>query len=159
MNDISGMSDAHARARQRDKEYEDARNNALAHVESILEGMTAAKTLEEETAESVEYDGETYTCEYELQDRMQERALSVEIRTEWHVPGSKADGIDPGEYRIVLTFGGPSLEVRGNLNGYNEPDTATVYYRDAWLPERALPLDAERAGAILDFAQIFYYGE
>ena len=143
----------------RDKEYEDARNNALAHVESILEGMTAIGVLSDETAESVEYEGETYTCEYELQERIRERVLSVEIRTEWHVPGSKADGIDPGEYRITLTFGGPSLEVRGDLSGYNEPNSATVYYRDAFLPERALPLDAERAGAVLDFAQIFYYGE
>ena len=143
--------------------------NAKAHADSISEGIEALRILQEGEAERVEYDGEAFTDENRLREQMQESALSVEIRTEWHCPGDQADGIDPGEYRIVLTAGGPACRIVGDLSAFCNPSNATIQWQDWGTPWTGVDLCDEgdinldkhdrREAAILEFAQLFYFGE
>ena len=51
-------------------------SNAKAHANSISKGIEALRILQEGEAETVEYDGEDFTDENSLRERMQESALS-----------------------------------------------------------------------------------
>jgi hypothetical protein len=85
-------------------------------------------------------------------------ALSVEVRTDWHVPG--ADNMaKPDEYKILLCWGGPEVQIIGDLNAHNEPVTAFLEYRD-WLKTWATyPLTEEEKQTVIKYAQQYYYDE
>jgi hypothetical protein len=85
-----------------------------------------------------------------------EAPLSVEVRSSWHDPVRVAVS---AEYQILLSFGGPSVRITGDLDGYAQPDTARLEYQDWGTPWTAHPLTAEEAEDVLTFAQQFHYGE
>src|SRR4051794_40445173 len=65
----------------------------------------------------------------EARDAITDDALSVEVRTDWHAPG--ADNMaKPDEYKILLCWGGPAVQILGTLDGYNQPDSARLQYQD-----------------------------
>jgi hypothetical protein len=85
-------------------------------------------------------------------------ALSVEVRTDWHVPG--ADNMaKPDEYKILLCWGGPEVQIIGDLNVHNEPVTAFLEYRD-WLKTwETYPLTGTEERTLMKYAQQFYFDE
>lgn len=88
--------------------------------------------------------------------RIHEDALSVEVRSDWHVPG----GDDaPAEFRIVLCTGGPHVEMRGELNEHGEPVRAWLAYNDWFKPMTERPNRPGDEEALLAYAACFYYGE
>ena len=88
--------------------------------------------------------------------RIHEDALSVEVRSDWHVPG----GDDaPAEFRIVLCTGGPHVEMRGELNEHGEPESAALYYADWSTPLTERPNRPGDKAALLAYAACFYFGE
>lgn len=103
-----------------------------------------------------------YLSADDARQRIHEDALSVQVRSGWHSPGESAD---PEEYEILLCTGGPAVRIRGDLNSYNEPETAELEYQDWFTPWTALE-DAPRTmtpsdmrEALLTYARCFYYGE
>jgi hypothetical protein len=122
---------------------------ARAQLEYIVELLEAYDTVKDdvETLEKAEA-------------RIQENALSVEVRNGWRVAGTKCDD-DPDEYRICLCTGGPAVQIIGSLNIYGEPETATLEHQDwgeQWEPFVAFSNDAEWS-APLKYARHFYYGD
>ena len=85
-----------------------------------------------------------------------ESALSVEVRSDWHAPGTDPD-IDT-EYQILLCTGAPAVMIRGELNGYQRPETARLYYQDWFTPwtEYTDISESERE-AMLTYCQCFYF--
>ena len=59
-------------------------------------------------------------------------------------------------YTILLSWGGPSLRIYGELNEYNEPETAKLQYQDWFTGWEELPCNEE---VLLEYAKNFYYGE
>ena len=116
------------------EKHTDGRNNAIGHYESILAQLEGINILtdepckddeyEFESVDSIEYDADGNcksvtidgwpfdNCE-RLQDRILESALSVEVRSDWHLPIRTP--VPPEYYRIVLSCGGPHLELRAFL--------------------------------------------
>lgn len=93
-----------------------------------------------------------------IEDAMREAPLSVEIRSGWREPGDGAS-LDPDEFRILLSTGGPALRVMGELN-HGEPSRCWFEMQDWGTPwTRHFNRSAERASALLWFAGLFYYGE
>lgn len=90
-------------------------------------------------------------------------ALSVDVRSGWYSPGERDP--EPVEYQILLTTGGPSLRITGQLGGYGEPGTAHLEYQDwgtPWTryhPAHGEPLFDTHSVDILTFAQQFYFGD
>lgn len=91
----------------------------------------------------------------DAQQEIQESVLSVEVRSDWHVPGKGED--KPTEYLILLTTGGPSLRITGDLNQYQEPETAKLQWQDWGTPWNTIWEDVEE-DVLLRFAQQFCFG-
>lgn len=93
-----------------------------------------------------------------IADAMREAPLSVEIRDGWREPGDGAS-LEPTEFRILLSTGGPALRIMGELN-HGEPSRCWLEHQDWGTPwARYFSRSAERASALLWFASLFYYGE
>lgn len=59
--------------------------------------------------------------EEEAREAIQNDALSVDVRSDWHAPGDKGDAM---EYRILLCTGGPAVQIIGELDQCNQPCNA-----------------------------------
>lgn len=73
---------------------------------------------------------EQYHDEDQAREAIAQDALSVEIRSDWHTPGSEGEA---GQYMILLCTGGPACRIVGDLNEYKEPETAK---EERWRIER-----------------------
>lgn len=89
-------------------------------------------------------------------DAILEDPLSVEVRSGWHTPGT-IDG--PSEYRILLCWGGPAVQIIGKLGEYREPITAELQYQDWFTDWQKLPITGDDEEVLLEYARRFYYGE
>lgn len=89
----------------------------------------------------------------DAEERIQETPLSVEVRSGW---GSYS-ALQAEEYRIVLCCGGPHVEIRGDLNQYQEPCSAVMLMQD-WGTQLTAYHQADE-DVLVQFAQKFYYGE
>lgn len=88
----------------------------------------------------------------DIQRQIDEMPLSVEVRTGWHTPGYD---IDAGEYRILLTWGGPFVQIIGDLTSFGEPESAALQCQDWLTGWETVPADEI---VLLDFARCFYFG-
>jgi hypothetical protein len=100
------------------------------------------------------YDGTNHDVVAEwIEDAMREAPLSVEVRSGWREPGDGAS-MEPDEFRILLSTGGPALRVMGELcNG--TPDRCWLEHQD-WGTPWTRWHDTDR-DALLWFAGLFYY--
>ena len=92
----------------------------------------------------------------EAERRIDESPLSVEIRSEWHTPGSKVSG---GQYKILLCTGGPAVQIVGELDEYSQPMDAKLQYQDWFTPWNDFSVSSADAEILLTFAGRFYYEE
>ena len=105
------------------------------------------------------YDGTNHADTAEaIEVRQRESILSLEVRSGWHVPGQPAE---PGDYMILLSWGGPALRITGELRGWPavavEPCGFQLEYQD-WGTPWTCYTDAD-ADALDWFTGLFYYGE
>ena len=91
----------------------------------------------------------------EARARIQEDALSVEVRSGWtpaqDVPFSAA------EFRIILCTGGPHVEIRGELDDNGTPCRAWLQYQD-WGTPMTQFFNVEQS-TLLEYCSQFYFGE
>ena len=123
---------------------EHARRNAASHIESIralwIAYRVATCEAELEDYENTDEAGGILSdcdgSEEEVLERVYEYPLSVDLRGGWYPLGDPA-AVEPEEYRIILTCGGPSLELRGDVGHRAGPvGHPKVCYADAWQGER-----------------------
>lgn len=86
--------------------------------------------------------------------RIQEDPLSVEVRSGWDVVGGD---LSASEFRIVLCTGGPHVEIRGELDQYQQPCRAWMQYQD-WGTPMTQYFDVSQS-TLLAYCQEFYFGE
>lgn len=63
------------------------------------------------------------TDQDDARQRIAEDALSIEVRGDWRTPGEEAQVV-PSEFKILLTTGGPAVQIRGELDDYGQPSRA-----------------------------------
>lgn len=89
-----------------------------------------------------------------VRQEIQEAPLSLAVRSLWVEPGAP---MEPGQFCILLTTGGPGLRIVGDLGHYGCPECSRLEYQDwgaAWreyLPAESAVLDA--------WAAQFYWGD
>lgn len=96
------------------------------------------------------------------QSRIYEAPLSVLVRGGWYPPGAPKDAPDrmPEEYEILLTTGGPALQLTGKLDDNGEPDEwPRLEYQDWGIPWTEFLPAREHREALQIFARQFYYGD
>lgn len=107
----------------------------------------------DEAAELAELEAAAGECADadEARQRIEEDALSVEVRSGWQTPG---EDLQPEEFRIVLCTGGPHVEIVGGLNRHNEPESVRILYHN-WGESGEL-FDFDR-DAVLAYAACFFF--
>ena len=144
------------------KEQNHAQQNAEGHAESMLDMYRAFRLLED-GGRSVELDGDEYTDADAIREQAQETALDVSVRGPWHTPGDK-DGMKPDAFRILLTTGGPALQLVGELNEHGEPDADSAGFEiqdwgTPWTEYRpAADAQDDWSEALTWFLGCFYFG-
>jgi hypothetical protein len=130
-----------------------AKESAQATVENIVELMNLWDEVEKHDIETatVEYDGEQLTRD-QLQDRITELPLSLQVRSGWHTPGEAESS---REYELLMSTGGPGVRIVGDLNNYGEAETARVEYQDWGTPWTEYRPSTEDEKDVLAFAQQF----
>ena len=130
--------------------YEHARANARNWYNSIVEMVEALAQAD------ANRDGRAQDS---ARDAITESVRSVEVRRPWQCAGGEIE--PPAEYRILLTTGGPALQLVGDLNEYGEPETAELRMWDWGVPWQAWGPEAPTAAGetLLTFARCFYFGE
>ena len=93
-----------------------------------------------------------------IEERQRESILSLEVRSGWHAPGQPPE---PGDYMILLSWGGPALRITGELRGAYacgiEPCGFQLEHQH-WGTPWTCYTDAD-ADALDWFTGLFYYGE
>lgn len=119
----------------------DAREQAAAQYESILEMVTALKdsNYPDEAMEDIQND-----------------PLSVEVRSDWEQVG---ETLTPTEFRILLCTGGPAVQIRGELDDYKQPRRAWIEYQDWGTPWTEYYSAEVSQDVLLTYCNQFWYGE
>ena len=91
----------------------------------------------------------------EAERRIDEAPLSVEVRSEWHTPGSKVSG---GQYKILLCTGGPAVRIVGELND-GQPENPRLQYQDWFTPWTDYRCASAETETLLIYCRQFYFGE
>jgi len=117
--------------------------------QAILDGLCLSGTV------ATDEEREQYHDENEAREAMNEDPLSVEVRSDWHVPG-RDEGAT--EYLILLCTGGPACRIIGDLDQHNEPETAKLQYQDWFTPWKDYT-EQSNEEALLIYARCFYFGE
>lgn len=142
-----------------------AEENAKAWLENILEMVSALKAFEDDDRDDetpVTIDGDVMNSRDDVEERIQESPLSVQVRGGWHSVGETA--VDE-EFEILLSTGGPALRIIGELGEYNQPERPRLQYQDWGTPwtEYIIPFDDpqhdEKREALERFCQTFYFGD
>ena len=103
-----------------------------------------------------DYDVDESDCNRDVIDDviwqfLQAEALSCEVRSSWYSAGDEAP--QPSEFRIWLTFGGPSCWIRGEFAGYGV-DVETLQLCFSWASiEHTLPLSQDATDALAWFCE------
>jgi hypothetical protein len=123
------------------------KSQAKAQLSSIIEMVQALEEAEEKDDDKAREEAET---------TIQEDALSVEVRSDWHEPGRETD--KPTEYMILLCTGGPAVQIVGRLSKHGEPESAMLQYQDWGTPWTEYRMDSDEEAAVVRYAQCFYFG-
>ena len=124
---------------------------ALDYIIEMISCLDLAQHGEDATweGEPIDEDG--------MREIIEQDALSVEVRnTDWRTPGDEAD--KPDEYRILLAWGGPAVQITGDLSEYGEPETAIIQYQDWFTGWATLDTTDDEDEVMLRYAQYFYSG-
>jgi hypothetical protein len=95
-----------------------------------------------------------------IEEIVHEMPLSIEVRSDWYSQFTTAD-TKPSEFRILLSTGGPAVQIIGELSEHGEPECIKIQYQDWFLPWKALPIfdDINVEKALDWFCSRFYFGE
>lgn len=93
----------------------------------------------------------------EVEERIHEYPLEVSIREGWKAPGGEPySGVD---YKILLSTGGPASRIIGELDQWNQPESARLEHQDWFTLWERLQISGEDEQVLVKFAQCFYFGE
>ena len=140
---------------QKTKEKNYALQNAIGHIESIVEDYENFNYIESLNV----------TCDedYEKQEKIKENilnsALSIEFRSGWYSSPESIADLSPEEFKILLTWGGPALRVIGELNQYKEPENVKMQYQDWGTCWTDFEITENQQEALNWFCNCFYFGE
>ena len=82
--------------------------------------------------------------------------LCLEVRGAWHTPAA-FDACAPYEYKILLCWGGPAVQIIGTLDAYNQPDSARLQYQDWFTEWTDYPLTHGAEETLIKYAREFSF--
>ena len=139
--------------------------NARGQLETIKELYREFKKQEDLEAWDCGSNVYNWTSEG-IREKAQDEALSVEFRSGW---SSNLESMEPEEFKILLSTGGPACQIIGKLDQYKQPTDIEIQYQDWGTPWEPLQLNSTYADespnitsdyeALEWFCNCFYFGE
>ena len=139
--------------------------NARGQLESIKELYREFKKQEDLEAWDCGSNVYNWTTEG-IREKAQDEALSVEFRSGW---SSNLENMEPEEFKILLSTGGPACQIIDKLDQYKQPTDIEIQYQDWGTPWEPLQLNSTYADkspnitsdyqALEWFCNCFYFGE
>ena len=140
-------------------------SNAKGQLETIKELYREFKKQEDLEAWDCGSNVYNWTTEG-IREKAQDEALSVEFRSGW---SSNLENMEPEEFKILLSTGGPACQIIGKLDQYKQPTDIEIQYQDWGTPWEPLQLNSTYADkspnitsdyqALEWFCNCFYFGE
>ena len=137
---------------QKTKEKNHALQNAIGHIESILEDYEKYVFYESCNVTTMEQEEEIE----QIRENILNSALSVEFRSGWN---SNPNQLEIEEFKILLTWGGPALRVIGDLNQYKEPENIKMQFQDWGTFWTDFKITENQQEALNWYCSCFYFGE
>jgi len=134
----------------------DGENEGMHALSLLLDAKDILNQWDDENAEelnTLEHEAGDCADEEDARNRIQEDALSVEVRSGW-TTSMHADDMTPEDFRIVLCTGGPHVEIMGELAG-GTPCSAWIQYQD-WGTPMTRFVDIEES-TLLAYCREFYF--
>ena len=94
----------------------------------------------------------------EAREAILDDPLTVEVRTDWHTV-SAVDAAKPTDYKILLCWGGPAVQIVGTLDRHNQPDSARLEHQDWFTEWTNYPLTDAEEETLITYARQFYFDE
>lgn len=88
------------------------------------------------------------------QSEIEQAPLSIEIRSGWTLPGQK---MEPAEFKILLCWGGPSVQIIGELDQFQRPIAARLQFQD-WFEPWSDWREADEQ-KLIEFCDYFLYDD
>ena len=131
--------------------------NARGQLESIKELYREFKKQEDLEAWDCGSNVYNWTTEG-IREKAQDEALSVEFRSGW---SSNLENMEPEEFKILLSTGGPACQIIGKLDQYKQPTDIEIQYQDWGTPWTTLEISYHHDDyqALEWFCNCFYFGE
>ena len=135
------------------KKENHALNNAIGHIESMVEDFKEVTYLESlnvitnEDEEKIE----------EIRESILNSALSVEFRSGWYSSPESITDLRPEEFKILLSWGGPALRIIGELDDYG-PVNPKLQYQDWGTLWTDFEITENQQEALNWFCNCFYFG-
>ena len=139
--------------------------NAKGQLETIKELYREFKKQEDLEAWDCGSNVYNWTTEG-IREKAQNEALSVEFRSGW---SSNPEEMEPEEFKILLSTGGPACQIIGKLDQYKQPTDIEIQYQDWGTPWEPLQLNSTYADkspnitsdyeALEWFCNCFYFGD
>ena len=123
-----------------------ALENAKGHIESMVEDFKKDQQLQQSN---------DYNQQDELRESVLNSALSVEFRSGWY--SSPNEEIEPEEFKILLSWGGPALRIIGELDDYG-PINPKLQFQDWGTPWIDFEITDDQQKALNWFCNCFYFG-
>jgi len=131
-----------------------ALNNAIGHMESMVEYFETGSYIEQSNVTTQEQEEKLE----EIRETILNSALSVEFRSGWY--SSLYDRVrigEPAEFKILLSWGGPALRIFGELDNYG-PVNPKLQYQDWGTPWTDFKITEDQQKALNWFCNCFYFG-
>jgi len=127
-------------------------NGGLSQARSKLDDIVRLVRIYGKTQERSDWTrGEMIT------EAIEEMPLSVEVRTAWEAPWQ--EDVKPAFFRLLLSTGGPAVQIVGDLDEFSQPESARIEGQDWFQPWEAINLSADETTALVSFASFFCFGE
>lgn len=101
----------------------------------LIEALEDNPALDESDAEELrelEENAGEYDSQDEAREAIQQDALEVQVRNDWHNPGETDN--TPTEFYILLCTGGPAVRIMGEIDEHGDPSRAWIEYQDWGTP-------------------------
>ena len=92
----------------------------------------------------------------DAEQQIHEDPLSLELRTGWYTPGRDADTA-PAQFRLLLTTGGPAVQIIGDLDEHGQPSNPRLEVQDWGTPWTVAWLTAEDKAALQTYCEQFCF--
>ncbi len=89
-----------------------------------------------------------------IRDALRESALAVDVRSAWQSAG---ETLEPAEFQITLSTGGPALRVVGDISTGGEPMRCRLEWRDWGTPWTEHETTSAEDESVEWFAGLFWF--